>query len=297
MAKAKFSNRSPVDLTGAKDFFDDRKVDVAADLAAEDERRATAKRKLLFICGISLVCLLICAAAGLLVGNPQWGRAFYITQLVVKGPVDRPADHGGVWLDWYKSGQLRSEMIYADGVPQGEFCFWYANGNPRLQGKIVGTMEKADTASKQTPYLYDGRLTGWHENGQKHFERSYTDRLIAGKSFVWTKDGSLREFREFDAGVPHGKHQAWDEAGEQQLVDEIFAHGKLHGRSIRWEDAAKTITDYRNGTMHGRVRSYDENGKLVKEFWYRNGEPSGPFDLSKEESPKTTTPGGTPSQG
>ena len=46
----------------------------------------------------------------------------------------------------------------------------------------------------------EGPVTGWYENGQKHFEDHYEDGLIDGYSVTYRENGSKRKEENYKHG-------------------------------------------------------------------------------------------------
>ncbi len=278
MPKASVANRG-VDVVSAQDFFS--RNDGQEDIDGTDQPKS-GKLWLTVLAGVAV--LVVVGAGVLFFGDPQWHRLVYLAQQSVRGELVPPARYTGVWRDYYTNGKLKAEMHYAAGVPQGEFCCFHANGTPKLAGVILRT--NPETSAE--PYVYDGELTGWHENGRKHFQRVYRNEQVEGKAFTWFAGGSLQEYAEYHKGLLHGHYQAWDQDGRRQQCDEYYVEGRRHGTCVRWDNDVRVVADYRHGVPHGRLRGFDVDGKLVYEHWYKNGEPSEAFELKAEDSdPKT----------
>ncbi len=88
----------------------------------------------------------------------------------------------GAWVEWYQSGNKKTEFQYDHGVATGRFIWWYENGQ------------------KQAEVDYRaGALGGiwitWHENGQKESQATYRDGELVNPLMHWDADGKLLDVR------------------------------------------------------------------------------------------------------
>ena len=84
----------------------------------------------------------------------------------------------GLSREWYKSGRLMHERMYADGDYHGLSRYWYESGERWFE------------------YMYKngeihGITRGWYESGKLKYEFMYKDGERHGLARYWHKSGRL----------------------------------------------------------------------------------------------------------
>lgn len=140
-------------------------------------------------------------------------------------------------LDYYKSGKLKAESIYADNFPrirQGISTTYYENGNKKSR-----TMYTEDLAF--------GEYFSWHENGTKAIEGEY---II--NNYAKTPESNLKI------------NSYWDETGNQSVVN---GNGTYH-EITKTESATGSLLDgYKTGLWEGK----NSEAKITFKETYKNG--------------------------
>lgn len=88
-------------------------------------------------------------------------------------------------VGYYPQGQKRIEGEYADGLREGQWMYWYDNGNIWSQAHYKAGIRH-------------GRSTVWFENGQKYFEGRYRHGERVGRWRFWDDDGTLVKEVNYD---------------------------------------------------------------------------------------------------
>ena len=88
-------------------------------------------------------------------------------------------------IGYYPDGQKRIEGEYRDGKREGQWKYWFSNGNTWSEARY-----KAG--------LRDGKSTVWYENGRKYFEGNYRMGERSGRWRFWDEEGSLLKQVNYD---------------------------------------------------------------------------------------------------
>ena len=105
----------------------------------------------------------------------------------------------GIWLEWYPSGSLRSELAFRDDQANGSWREWDEEGGRRNEGQYENGEEDGPWRfwypdgglSEQGTMLEgvrDGEWTGWYPNGRDRYRRTYRQgRMLSWEE--WDTDG------------------------------------------------------------------------------------------------------------
>jgi antitoxin component YwqK of YwqJK toxin-antitoxin module len=88
-------------------------------------------------------------------------------------------------IGYYPDGQKRIEGEYRDGKREGQWTYWFSNGNRWSEARY-----KTD--------LRNGKSTVWYENGRKYFEGSYRMGERTGRWRFWDEEGNLLKQVNYD---------------------------------------------------------------------------------------------------
>lgn len=194
--------------------------------------------------------------------NAQFGVFMY-------NPCDVEIREGGVHGDMTckqpRSGVLRYQMSYKDGLPHGSFTLYdlSAENNKVItatfkNGQIDGKEELFSLKTKKLVSRLEwdkGTLIGTGEEfdentGNLRTRYSYQNGKIEGGVIVYAPDGkqTIRKMT-FAAGLKNGLEEQFDAQTSKLLLSTMWAHGKLNGPFKQWDIAGKLIADevYENG--------------------------------------------------
>jgi antitoxin component YwqK of YwqJK toxin-antitoxin module len=88
----------------------------------------------------------------------------------------------GVCLSHYDNGIVRSRSIYLNGLPNGEWTWWWDNG--RKQTEITLTIRNG--------YSYiNGVVNNWYSNGRLRQKESYKNGLPHGDWYKYDLQGAI----------------------------------------------------------------------------------------------------------
>ena len=203
---------------------------------------------------------------------------------------------------YYENGQLSSEGIIKNGLPEGYWISYYSNGIIKSEGN------RKENLLDSTWIFYDqygnikskinyksGKKNGlkvtysdscniileefyindlkqnfttfyYDVKGKKKWkEINFIDNIKEGKSFEYALDGRLISIIFYKKGTLVGK-------------ESINRFDKLNRKKNTWKifyDSGKLKEEmrYKNGLLNGYYKTYDKNGKLIKAILYIDGIP------------------------
>ena len=167
----------------------------------------------------------------------------------------------GLIKEYHDNGQLKSEITYKDGKKNGPYTWYWDNGNISDQGAYKDG--KLDGPIKV--YYYTGELQiegvlkdrqkvgivrGYYKNGQLKSEGTYRNDERNGPLKSYFENGKLRSDELFKNDVQVGPFQYYHENGQLRL------------KGTRKND----------GVKDGVVKQYDDSGKLIGEYTWKDDE-------------------------
>ncbi len=151
------------------------------------------------------------------------------------------------------------------------------------------------TQGASSGVLLHGVFEGFYESKQLAQRGRFSKGLKSGEWLYWREDGTLRRSESWKNGVMRGDQNMYDESGqvvetitlkrwssERRVADSLIQTKGNKERITLFDEQGKVSAreDYKNGKLHGDVRSY-EDGKLTDLKRYKYGE-----ELVKEEKNK-----------
>ncbi len=92
-------------------------------------------------------------------------------------------------LQYYPDGKPAYQKNFKNNKPNGEWMFWFSNGNIWSQGEYKNG-------------LRTGKSIVYHENGQLFFEGVYIDGKKHGTWYFYDEEGVLVNETDFNMGEP-----------------------------------------------------------------------------------------------
>lgn len=113
----------------------------------------------------------------------------------------------GNWNYWYESGKPSAEENYTNGAPSNVWKNWFENG--KQSAEINYDLKKAvyyfENGKKQSEgqikadKSFDGKWTGWHDNGTKSYEGNYINGKKEGVWSWYDETGKLTSKQNYQA--------------------------------------------------------------------------------------------------
>ena len=88
-------------------------------------------------------------------------------------------------IEYHENGQKRIEGTFKNGVRDGEWNAWFADGKLWSRGHFKDGKE-------------NGLKTVWHPNGQKYYEGEVKNNERTGIWKFWDLDGNLQKEVDYD---------------------------------------------------------------------------------------------------
>lgn len=184
----------------------------------------------------------------------------------------------------YPNGQLHVESTYQQGVLNGPYKEFHANGKRKKVGQYRAglregaweTFNKKGQLTKMGHYVADvqyGPWTSYHPNGEVRFLVEYGRggiRVGVGKTFY--ESGSKAVEQPYQNGMVHGTERSWFENG-QLATTTTYVLGQPHGMSKTWHENGQLEAEgeYAYGDPVGTWKQFDESGKLISEYDHDGG--------------------------
>ena len=214
----------------------------------------------------------------------------------------KEVDPNGYNKFYYPNDSVSSEGFMKDGKPEGYWKTYYENGvlksegnrkNFQLDSLWIFFDEDADT-TKQINY-HQGKKSGWTINyvynktdtsktGGMVSKVMYVDNYREGPSMIYKK-GKLDKIINYKNDRRQGRAKQLRndtlvvtiyEYRNDYLVykEKINRYNRSHQKNGTWKefypnDIIKTEINYFNGKLNGYYKVFDENGKLVQSYLYR----------------------------
>ena len=187
------------------------------------------------------------------------------------------ANGNGHYQNYHENGQLESEGAVLNGLPQGDWTRWYANGNKMENGTYVNDLFVVNNSWKpdgsQMVWNGSGEYTLYHNNGAIESFGWMENGLREG---LWTynaEDGTTMSTIIYKEGNMNGKMVGYYEGGQKRtegMYENNIASGQwtwYHTNGEK-ESSVNVINDKKEGEQ----LTWSANGALVKKEVYENGE-------------------------
>ncbi len=229
--------------------------------------------------------------------------------------VDQKAEEGkytdnkkiGKWLEYYCNGNMKNQLTFQSGRPDGYAIMYHENGKISEEGnwknnRWTGAYKLYyENGQVQHQFVFNpsGKREGpqvyFHENGQVAIEGNFANGKEAGVIKEFHENGDLKAEKTFNDGavdvasikefepkkpIVKIKDAPIDNAPKLAVVkpDEKLnnkpINGPLNGQNTTYnrnKQIAKDGVFSNNRLMDGKEHIYDENGILMRIAKYRGG--------------------------
>ena len=199
-----------------------------------------------------------------------------------EGITDLNGKRQGKWIEYYETGEIRSEGEYLNSAPVGDWKFYFQDKTIEIVGSYN---RKGQKTGEWKCYYPDGKplmIENYEDGKLEGFFVEYDDagNEISKGQFVENAEdgewiylhGNVMEKGSYFDGMRQGIWKTWFENGK--LASEIeFEQDLPNGRFvIYWENGVtKLIGKYVTGLPSGVWRKYDEEGTLFLTTVYKDG--------------------------
>lgn len=171
---------------------------------------------------------------------------------------------------YHPNGQPWQYLEVVNGRAFGMYQEWYANGQLKIEARVISGNADLDTAAQKT-WLFEGLCTVWDEQGQKSAEMPYIKGLLEGLCIYYHPCGTIWKSTPCYQGKREGVQQVFMETGE--LLSEIsFCQDEPDGYSHRyWPDGCLSTEE---SFTRGRLMCgcyWDRQGRMITEVVLGHG--------------------------
>jgi antitoxin component YwqK of YwqJK toxin-antitoxin module len=190
----------------------------------------------------------------------------------------------GYWRKLDTAGQIVYEGRFKDGIPAGEFRYYYPNGKLKTISKVSNQGRRAVTVSyfpngKEMAagnYVNEKKDSTWQffseSNGTLVSQETYQAGLINGLSRVFYPEGGLSELYNYKNGIKDGLWEQYYLDGKLKLRG-VYKAGDKQGPFKTWYNSGQLMMEgqYSLGHQDGTWIYYTEKGTVSKKEIYDKG--------------------------
>jgi antitoxin component YwqK of YwqJK toxin-antitoxin module len=183
---------------------------------------------------------------------------------------------------FWENGNLKSEIQYRNGKIHGKASWFYQDGSKfyeayyvdeKLEGELTKWYSNGLLQSREQYRndMLNGKSEYYNEKGRKTEEVYYVNDTINGDYRAWYDDRKIRIEGQYVNGMMDGKWFYWDEFGI--LIGEgDFDMGTGFQKKYNREGDLVGRLSFRDNEKHGKEIYYNDEGEVVKEVLYEDGE-------------------------
>jgi len=199
--------------------------------------------------------------------------------------VDYKGYKQGFWRKFDSSGNKIYEGRFKNGVPIGEFRYFYPVGSVKAvsiysdNGKIARTISYFPNGIKMAAgnYLSEKKDSIWQFfsqiDGALLSEEEYKSGLKTGVSKTYFLQGGIAEISTWKNGVKEGLWEEYYSDGKTK-VRGTFRNNEKEGLIQAYYPSGKLLLSglYKQGHQDGTWTYYAENGIITKQEIYEDGQ-------------------------
>ncbi|MFZ4520678.1 MAG: toxin-antitoxin system YwqK family antitoxin [Bacteroidales bacterium] len=203
---------------------------------------------------------------------------------------DSKGHRQGYWRKLDSAGHVIYEGRFKDGIPTGEFRYFYPDGKLKTTSRMSNNGRRAATVSyfpngkklAEGNYLDEKRDSTWQfyseSNGTLVSVESYVAGLVNGLSKIYYPEGGLSELYYFKNGVKDGLWEQYYLDGKLKLRG-AYKSGEKQGSFKTYYNSGHVMMDgqYNHGHQDGTWLYYDDKGGVSKKEIYEMGKLLNPF--------------------
>jgi antitoxin component YwqK of YwqJK toxin-antitoxin module len=188
---------------------------------------------------------------------------------------------------WRKSDSLGHKIYegrFRDGIPEGEFRYFYPNGKLKTVSLVSQQGSKAQTTSWYSNgklmatgcYLQEKKDSIWkfynETDGTLVSEEHYTAGIRNGKSVTYFQDGLAAEVITWKNGVRNGPWEQHYSDGKIK-VKSAYLNNEKNGSFVTYYASGQVMMSgaYASGRMDGTWTYYNNKGAVTKTEQYSSG--------------------------
>ncbi len=192
--------------------------------------------------------------------------------------IDKQGRRQGHWLKTDKQGAKVYEGDFVDGLETGTFSYYYPDGTVRIRNvySVPGRICQHEVYDSEghllaKGYFYqknrDGLWEFFSKSGKKVKQTNYKMGVRHGQQVIFTSNGDTAEVSNWSDNHRHGRW--WKRIGEKGYITATYVHGGIEGKLVEYGEDGQLVREgeYVNGDRHGHFRYYENGKKVVDETW------------------------------
>ncbi|MGE0566305.1 MAG: toxin-antitoxin system YwqK family antitoxin [Bacteroidia bacterium] len=243
-------------------------------------------------------------------GKNKPGTCYQANQKIDEGKYQDNRKQGN-WMEYYCNGNLKNQITFLNGRPNGFSVMYYENGNKKEEGmwsinKWVGNYSSYyENGQVQHSFKYnsagrrDGYQSYYYENGELALEGNFVNGREEGLFKEYYDNGDRKGYKEFNGGnvntasietfepkkplyvfekeekLAPAKSETVVKKDEEENIKTTASVSKiLNGKHILYNKNKQISKDglfKNNRLMEGKAYIYNENGILTRVAIYKNG--------------------------
>lgn len=170
----------------------------------------------------------------------KWEFYFPNKTIEISGRYNNKGRKEGEWIWYYPNGEILLSENWLNGELDGPYIEYDEEGEILAQGEYLEGAEEGEWFYRNNQTIekgkyFDGMRIGtwkiWFPNGNLAFEIEYDQDLYNGKYIAYWENGMRRITGKYEAGVPVGVWEKYDETGTVHLTT-IYKNGK----EVQWNN-------------------------------------------------------------
>lgn len=172
----------------------------------------------------------------------------------------------GKWVELFDDGTIKSEINYANNLPNGLYKEYTPNGKILKIERYENGILKAEAKENDSISLTKLRVEReYYKNGKIKAVLVYKDSLLYGKQLYYDENGNIK------------KAEIYNEIGIKVAEGQMDTMGRRQGKWQLYYDDGTQLADgnYLNNKKSGKWVYYYSNGKILEKGSYINDLPNG----------------------
>lgn len=211
--------------------------------------------------------------------NGTWSTWYEDGTLLMEGKYVLGREEGE-WNNYWDDGKLKNKANFTSGRLDGDYESFFPNGKELSVGKYKDDMK----VEEWRDYFSNGKLKDVKTYKLYKIKRKFNDNILSehvvmesklnGKSESYSgKDFKLTESGTYKEGEKDGEWIDYHPGGRLPVVVSEYKQGKLHGTVKTYSRRGKILqeVEYRDGLKHGSYLIYDKKGAVIKEMKFSEG--------------------------
>ena len=213
--------------------------------------------------------------------NPYTGS---ITRVYLNGKPEFTGNYENGYLEgpvrqWNSDGSLDSSTRVEGGITLNLQTPEELSGN-ELEVLVQPILKQVDVVVPSEPIFIgdNDNLAEWTkitvEDEVQYLLDKRTGQKVTGGLKVYDKNGVVSYYSEYKDGKLHGRNENWHNNGVKS-TEANYINGVKHGLET-WRDEESGLktweANYVNGKQHGLETAWDENGTIIFQRSYQNGQ-------------------------